>query len=275
MRRASVRRQLEAVAWGRTSQTSVTLEEPRVDVAGVIEQITSGLPVDSASQRRLVAVLMNSGAVDGQIERLEAIGISQRIAAVRAIGALRLYDAVWRVAPLLAARERPVADAAARALGRIGGVQSAMALLLAIHRRGVNRRLVAELARAAPDLFVENALSEGSKPGARPALALAAGLRRRRTASAHLLVLVRRGSRRERVISCRALGWIGDATSIPVITEALADPDWKLRMSAAKALGALRARSARQELRYLYADRNSRVREAARLALRRIEGNGA
>jgi HEAT repeat protein len=270
VRQSAVRRRLESVASGKTAEASLSFEEPGVDVAGVLEGLTLRLAPDSTEMQRLVVALVNSGSVDRMIDHLEARTVRQRAASARAIGALRLYEAVSNVAPLLA-QERPVADAAARALGRIGGTHGASALLLAIQRRGLNRRLVAELARAAPDLFVEAALTESLKPGARPALALAAGLRRRRTATSHLVALVQRGSRRERVISCRALGWIGAATAIPVITEALNDRDWKLRVSAAKALGALRARAARHELRYLLADRNPRVRAAARQALHRIE----
>ena len=41
-------------------------------------------------------------------------------------------------------------------------------------------------------------------------------------------------------------------------------------MSAAKALGALRARSARDDLKYLRIDRNARVRKAAEYALGRL-----
>jgi HEAT repeat protein len=233
------------------------------------------MAVDSRPLRRLVAVLMNSGAVDAAVERFDAKSIHQRVGAVRAIGAIRLYEAVGRVAPLLASKDRPVFNAAARALGRIGGTHSASALLFAIHRRGANRRLVSELARSAPDLFIESALTEPARPGVRSALVLAAGLRRRRTAISQLIALVQAGSRRERVVSCRALGWIGAMTAVPVIADALGDRDWKIRMSAAKALGALRAPAATRDLRYLIADRNPRVREAARLALRRIEANGS
>ena len=271
VRRAAVRRRLEAVASGKADTASSTFDEPGVDVAGVIEELTLGLKPDSLPLERLVVALTNSGAVDRMVEGLEAKSAHHRAAGARAIGALLIYEAVPSVAPLLAARERQVSDAAARALGRIGGAHSAGALLFALQRRGISRRLVAELARGAPDLFIEVALAQPQKPGARPALALAAGLRRRHTATSQLTALVRGGSRRERVISCRALGWIGATTAIPVITEALNDREWKLRVSAAKALGALRARDSRHEIRYLLADRNPRVRAAARQALRQID----
>jgi HEAT repeat protein len=272
VRLAHVRRHLEAAAWGKDTRTSVGLTDP--GVGRVIEKVTAGMALDSPPLRRMVAVLMNSGAVDAAIERFDAKSIHHRVAAVRAIGAIRLYEAVGRVAPLLASRERPVSYAAARALGRIGGAQSASALLSAIHRRGASRRFMSELARSAPDLFIESALTEPARPGVRAALALAAGLRRRRTAISQLVSLVQHGGRRERIVSCRALGWIGATTAIAAITDALYDRDWKLRMSAAKALGALRAQAAVGDLREVLGDRNPRVREAARLALRRIEADG-
>jgi HEAT repeat protein len=271
VRRSAMRKRLEAVVLGKLTQAPASLEEHGVDVAGVIDEVTAGLPAESVEVRRLIAALKNSGAIDGMIERLESRNVHQRASAARTVGALRMYEAVPCVAPLLASRERHVADASARALGRIGGTQSAGALVHAIQRKGINRRMVAELARGAPDQFIEGTLAEPLKPGLRPALVLAAGLRRRRTATPHLIALVERGSRRERVISCRALGWIGATTAIPVITGALTDRDWKLRMSAAKALGALRASGSRFELRYLAADRNPRVRTAALQALRQID----
>ena len=119
-------------------------------MAGVIEELTLGLKADSLPLERLVVALTNSGAVDRMVEGLEAKSAHHRAAGARAIGALLIYEAVPSVAPLLAARERPVSDAAARALGRIGGAHSAGALLFALQRRGISRRLVAELARGAP-----------------------------------------------------------------------------------------------------------------------------
>ena len=82
-----------------------------------------------------------------------------------------------------------------------------------------------------------------------------------------MIGLLEHGSRRERVIACRALGWIGSGTAVPIIKGALVDRDWKIRMSAAKALGALHAQDAKDDLKYLQIDRNARVRKAATQAL--------
>ena len=86
-----------------------------------------------------------------------------------------------------------------------------------------------------------------------------------------MIGLLEHGSRRERVIACRALGWIGSRTAVPIIKGALVDRDWKIRMSAAKALGALHAQDAKDDLKYLQIDRNARVRKAATQALYRLK----
>src|SRR6058998_3722097 len=241
VRRSALRRDLHAVVSGKSGAVALDLDNTQLDVASVIEEFTFRKSVQSA----------------------------------RIVGALRMYEAVPWVAQLLDSRDRSVSDAAARALGRIGGTGSARALVKAINRKGLNRRLVAELARAAPDLLVESALAEPQPQSVRPALAIAAGLRRRRAAVGPLIALLENGSRRERVISCRALGWIGARNAVPIIAAALQDRDWKIRMSAVKALGALRARAVKDDLRYLQIDRNARVRKAANMALARLNRGSA
>jgi HEAT repeat protein len=269
LRRSALRRQLQAVAAGKSKHVSIDLED--AGAAAVVEEITAGLASDSFALDLLVVAFKDSKAADAVVERMSSKSVRDRVTSARIAGALRIYETVPWLSPLLAAHDPSVADAAARALGRIGGNPSASALLFAIRRRGPNRRLISELARGAPDLFVESALGERQKPTVRPALAIAAGLRRRHTAISHLAALVQRGSRRERVISCRALGWIGAATAIPLIRDALLDRDWKIRRSAAKALGALRASSCRPELEYLSIDPNPRVRKAAKQAMYLID----
>ena len=273
-RRAAIRRQLQSVAAGKTDHIPADSAEPRYDAASTVEEIAKGLREDSLPLQLLQVAFKNSNVADQAIENLAVKSVGYRVAGARLVGSLRMYDATPWVVPLLFAKDPSVADAGARALGRIGGANSASALVAAIQRRGLSRRRISELARSAPDLFLETAIEEADRPVTRPALAIAAGLRRRRTAISPLLKLLERGSRKERVISCRALGWIGAAGAVPMIVEMLGNHDWKLRMSAAKALGALRAESARPDLERLYEDRNPRVRKAAQQALRRI-GHGA
>ncbi len=111
---------------------------------------------------------------------------------------------------------------------------------------------------------------ESQRPAVAPAAAIAAGLRRRHTATRPLLALLLHGNRRERAISCRSLGWIGSGSAASVLIGPLEDPDWKVRMSAAKALGALQAEVATPNLERLLGDRNPRVRRAALTTLRRL-----
>jgi len=270
LRRVAIRRQLQAVAAGKSTVVPGDAVESRYGAARTVEEITTGLREDSLQVQLLQVAFKNSHVADGVIERLQGKSVHEKVGAARLVGALRMYEATPWVVPLLAAKDPSVADASARALGRIGGAASATALLHTIRRRGLNRRLIAELARGAPDLFLESALAHPPQRALRPALAIAAGLRRRRTAISPLLVLLQRGSRKERLITCRALGWIGATTAVPVIEAALDDRDWKIRMSAAKALGALGVGSSRPALERLYADPNPKVRRAAHQAVRRL-----
>jgi len=267
MRRASLHRDLEAVAFGTREALSIHAGEKDDDFALVLDQVTKPLACDSAALRRLMAGFRNSGVADEAIDRLSAKSRSARLQSARILGALRMPQAVTWLAPLLESKDRAVADAAARALGRIGGVQSARVLLMSSQRTGLRRTLIGELARAAPDLFLEATLSEPQRPGIKPAAALAAGLRGRHTAVGPLVALLIHGTPRERVVSCRALGWIGSSAAEPAIIAAVKDPEWKVRVAAAKALRAVHSGTAISELERLVVDRNPRVRLASLVAL--------
>jgi HEAT repeat protein len=270
VRRNNLRRQLRSVVAGKGGALSIDVDDKHLDAGALVGEVTHGHSMQSAPMQRLVVAFKNSGVADRAVDRLSAKSPQDRVRNARLLGALRMYDATPWVAEMLDARDRSVSDAAARALGLIGGAAAANALVKAINRRGLNRRLVAELARSAPDLFVESALREPQPQAVRPALAIAAGLRRRHAAVGPLIELMQHGSRRERVISIRALGWIKASSAVPMIVEALQDRDWKIRLSAAKALCALSARSALNELKYLQIDRNARVRKASANAMARL-----
>src|SRR5439155_48680 len=167
-------------------------------------EITKG----TDSLTRLVVALHRSGVADAVVAGLAEDDPLQLERCCRILGALRLEPAVPWLAPLLRSEHVAVSDRAARALGRIGGIRSAEALLAATRRAGTRRTLVVALARAAPDLFIETVLSSRRRPGLLGAAALAAGLRRRHTAVGPLLALLDSGTRRHRAISCRALGWM-------------------------------------------------------------------
>jgi HEAT repeat protein len=186
------------------------------------------------------------------------------------LGTLRIEQAVPWLAPLLGSPEAMVSEAAARALGKIGGARSAEALLGGMQRSGPRRVFIVALARAAPDLFLEVALTGSHRPGVLQGVALAAGLRRRQASVRPLVELVLWGSRRERAASCRALGWMGAETAVPVIVGALGDRDWRVRVSAAKTLAVLKAHLYLEEIEVLQQDRDPHVRKAARWAAGRL-----
>jgi HEAT repeat protein len=221
---------------------AINLDDDLLDIADVICEVTAKLQRGSPALERLVAAFELTSNSDRLVNRLTSTDSALQTDSARILGALRMEQAFPWLAPLLAARQRAVRDAAARALGRIGGARSAEALLLAIQRSGRSVILMVELARAAPDLFLETALRQPRRSGTRGAVAAAAGLRRRRSAVRPLMALLASGSRRERAISCKALGWIGDRSAVPAISAALEDKEQKVRTSAEKALIALFAR---------------------------------
>jgi len=269
LRKSAVRRQLQAVAVGKSKMLEVDLDGAGLDVAALVRQI-SGHRRGSLAQQRLAATFHRSGAEDLVIDQLAAPDANLRARSAQLVGALGMEHAVTSLSPLLGAREPAVQDAAARAMGRLGGTRSADALLRAIRRHGPNRTRIVELARAAPDLFLEAELCAPRRTRARVAVALAAGLRGRRAAVTPLLALLASGSRRERAAGCRALGWIKDTTSLPTIAGCLADGDWRVRMSAAKALVRLGGVVYVPELDVLRSDPNADVQKTARIAVRRL-----
>jgi HEAT repeat protein len=77
------------------------------------------------------------------------------------------------------------------------------------------------------------------------------------------------GSSRLRTAGSRALGWIGAPAGIPALIDSLEHRDWRVRVSAAKALGAIKDFQPGSQMFACLVDRNVRVRTAATDALRR------
>lgn len=268
LRRSNLRKELDAVATGRKDDLTFDIDDRALGAAAILTKFAQRYRVESIERQRLIAALRNAGIADVVVGRLAAKGSGDRRQSAQVLGALRMSEALAWLAPLLGSPNRAVSDAAARALGRIGGARASEILLHAIMRSGLRRTLVAELARAAPDLFLEVALSEQQKSGVKAGAALAAGLRRRQTAVGPLLALLMSGGQRERAIACRALGWIGSPVALPALTSALDDPEWKVRLAAAKALRRFTPGVAAAELERRLMDQNARVRLAAGFALR-------
>jgi len=270
IRRAALRRQLDGIVAGSDTRLSGKLAASGADAAAVVAEVARPLDIDSPQLGRLTAAFHGSGASNAVIAALTGGKVELRLAGCRTAGALRIDSAVPYLAPLLRSKDHRTSTAAAHALGRIGGTRSADALLAAMQRSGLRRSFVAALARGAPDLYVETALCANRRQGELGAVALAAGLRRRRTAVSPLLALLESGTRRQRAICCHALASIKSDAAVPSVANALFDAHWSVRLAAVKCLTAMRATSQFDQIEVLVQDPDLRVRRAARRSLRRL-----
>lgn len=184
------------------------------------------------------------GLEDAVIDELTHRDPLVRAASARSCGAARIEAAVPLLAERLLDPDPRVRGAAAGALGRIGGVRSADALLRALRTRRVPAgRLIRELARSAPDLYLEEALERAENHQLRAALAVAAGLRPCPAPIAWLLYeLLGKGTDGERVAACHAFGALAYTEAVPVLLDALFDRSPGVRQAARGALNRLGAR---------------------------------
>ena len=270
IRRALIRRHLRKVTVGKSQFLNIELKDREIDTSLLLLEMVKPLDPDSDPFRRLASAMRRSGADNAVIDGLASRESIVRARSARIAGAMRMEQLVPWITPLLWSREPTVRSSAGHALATIGGVRSADALLMAIQRLGPRPSLILALARAAPDLYLEGVLGGSGWRGEQPAVAIAAGLRGRRVATAALILQLRSGSRRARIASCRALGWLGAPAGVLELTLALANRDWWVRMSAAKALGAIPAYRPGPQLQACLTDRNPRVQRSARDALRRL-----
>jgi HEAT repeat protein len=272
IRRSLIRRHIRSVLSGNGTILRLDLNDAEVDSAAVLVEQAAQLQANSAAFRRLASAIEQAGLADAVIDGLSSHDPILRARHLRVAGAMRMEPLVTWIGPQLWSREPFVRGAAARALGRIGGARSADALLVAIQRLGPRPMFVIALARAAPDLYLETVLRSPQRRSVHPAVAMAAGIRRRRAATFALLAQMAGGSRRMRIVCSRALGWIGAPVSVEALSSALGDPDWRVRMSAAKALGSISQYQPGALLQMCLADRHPRVQRGARDAIRKLGG---
>ncbi len=276
LRRSLLRRRLRAVAAGTSSALRVDLSDAELDPGSVFLEVTRALPAGSPVLARLVGALRLSGTVDTLMNGLVDDDARRRQRCACLAGALRLDAAVPWLGTQLNASERPVRRTAARALGRIGGARSADHLVGALRaRRLPSSRLVIELSRAAPDLYVEACLRSPQNTAVRAQLAAAAGLRGRRSSIEPLRRLAVEGTERERATACRALGLIRNPEPGLEFNSALEHRAWRVRRAATRALGEIGDRSWLPELQQRLYDPHPSTRYAAARALRLVRTGGA
>lgn len=269
VRRAMLTRRVRAIASGKAGALTVDLGDVGLDPGAAFLEVTRSFQAGSPAMSRLVEALRSSGTIDRLLDGLADDDGRRRQSCARLAGALRLEAAVPWLGIQLQAAERPARRTAARALGRIGGARSAEVLLAALRSRRLPwSRLIIELSRAAPDLFIESALRSQRNVAVRAQLAAAAGLRGRKSAIESLRHLAVEGTERERATACRALGLIGGPEAAPEFSSALSHRAWRVRWAAARALGEIRDPSWLPELQETLYDPHPSIRYAAARALR-------
>jgi HEAT repeat protein len=276
LKRSKLARNVRAVASGTSSTLLIDLGDADLDPGSVVLAVTRTLPAGSPNLARLVRVLRSSGTVDKLMDGLLADDTRRRQRCAHLAGALRLDSAVPWLGMHLNASERPVRRTAARALGRIGGARSADLLLAALRtRRLPPSRLVIELSRAAPDLYLESCMRSPQNAAVRAQLAAAVGLRGRRSGIETLRRLAAEGTERERATAVRGLGLIANPEPGPEFRSALTHRSWRVRKAAARALGEIGDRSWLPELQETLYDPHPSTRYAAARALRLVKTGGA
>lgn len=270
IRLTRMRHQIRSVAAGRSTVLNLDLGDREMDASALLAEEAASLDVDSPAFQRLASSIKHADLADAVIDGLGARDPILRVRCLRVAGTMRMEPLVAWIGPLLWAPEPGVRSAAARALARIGGSRSADALLDAIQRLGSRPMFIIALARAAPDLYLETILRSPQKRAVHPAVAMAAGIRRRRTATFALMAQLVGGSRRMRAACGRALGWIDAPVSIQALNTALSDPEWRVRLSAVKALGRTSTYMPGAPLRMCLTDPNPKVLRAANDVRRRL-----
>ena len=242
--RSAVQRLIRSAAMSDGESFAIDVDEIGAEGVELVCETAGRLAPGSPGLRRLETAFARTGSVDRIVARLSGPDRLLQVQGLRLIGALRIDAATMWVVPMLDAEDQAVRDAAARALGRIGGSGCAEALLGVVERRGAGRVVVTALARCAPDQLLEIEIKRSRHQQVRLAAVMAAGLRGRRAAVGPLIGLLGAGTARERIAACRALGWIGSATAIAAVRVAQSDVEPAVRAAAGKALRALLSRSA-------------------------------
>jgi HEAT repeat protein len=208
----------------------------------LLARLTRHLKVGSPEHRRLLKACEQGGTVTAAMDALGSADPFIRRRGALLCGALQVESSLPWLELLIVDRNFAVRLAAAGAAGRIGGMRASDALLRAVHaRRLPQARAAIELSRAAPDLYVEERLRDGSHAAAGPVLAMAAGLRRKRSSLEPLLDGLQGAKRRERALRSRALGRLQDPAAAPTLLRmARHDTSPQVRHAALRALRDLR-----------------------------------
>jgi HEAT repeat protein len=201
-------------------------------VADVLQRAGPGILV----QWRVSQALQPAGLRDELLNALADRDPKVRIAAATLCGAFRLSDSLPWLADMLRDSRPRVWEAAARALGRLGGRRAVDALMAAADRVPQHRMAI-ELAHAASDMDIEALIREPESVQAAVVTVLACGLRHDSLRVRPLAAIAhdRRWPVRVRVAACRALAMVGTAAAEDGLSGLTGEPDATLRSAVVKA----------------------------------------
>jgi HEAT repeat protein len=230
------------VAAGQVASYAVDLEQ-QPDAGAELLRVAGAHPRGSAETRRL-RLALDADSRNAVVDLLAARQTPLRLLAVRLCGALELEESVPWLELRLSDRNRSVREAAARSLGRIGGLRAADALLRAIPRERVPwYRLTIEITRAAPSHYLESAVGDPAWHEQRPAIMVGLALRSPDIAVAEFLAATPIAGPRDLIAACHVLARSAGATSW--LAALLDHPDRRVRRAADRALRRLRNAGAR------------------------------
>jgi HEAT repeat protein len=201
-------------------------------ISAVLDQAGPGIMSHWRVSQALKPTRLDSDLLNSLADRDPKV----RIAAARLCGALRMTDSLPWLGELLKDSRPKVWDAAARALGDLGGARAVDVLMAAVDRIP-QHRLAIELAHAASDMDIEALMREPASVQAAVVTVLACGLRRDPLRAGPLSAIAhdRRWPSRVRAAACRSLAMIGDPTTADGLRGLTSDPDAAVRTAAAKA----------------------------------------
>jgi HEAT repeat protein len=227
--------QLRAVAEGHASRLEIDPVGDPDEALGLLEMLRRS-PDGMVSRRLRNAVTEQSR--HRIVDELVARQSSTRELAAQLCGWLEIEAAVPWLEMRLLDRNRRVRLASARALGRLGGALAAEALLRATGRARIpESRLIVELAKAAPHLFLEQVIADPDWELQRPTAIAALGLRGPvRLSPAILLQHVPARGSVELVPLCHVIAKLGDRTAVPWLFGLLDHESASVRTAADHAL---------------------------------------
>ena len=187
-------------------------------------------------QWRVAQALKPAGLGSELLNALADRDPNVRIAAATLCGAFRLSDSLPWLADMLGDSRPRVWEAAARALGRLGGRRAVDALMSAADRVP-QHRLAIELAHAASDMDIEALMREPESVQTAVITVLACGLRHDSLRVRPLAAIAhdRRWPTRVRVAACRALAMVGTPAAEDGLSGLTGEPDAALRSALVKA----------------------------------------